>query len=131
MRRNATVPFLAQGASMSIEDGVCLAECLNHVKTFDEVPRYLVAFEKLRKRHCETIQEGSRLNGDMWHLQDGPEQELWDKALSRDDLEQNANSDAQSDSGSLNPWSNKDFQPWLFGYDVFKEAKEALNHMKV
>ena len=128
---HATVPFLAQGASMSIEDGACLVKCLNRVKTFDEVPRYLTAFEKLRKHRCETIQEGSRLNGHMWHLQDGLEQELRDKALSRDDFEQNANSDAQSDSGSPNPWSNKDFQPWLFGYDVFKEANEALNHMKV
>ena len=42
---DAMVPSLAQGASMSIEDGACLAECLGRVKTPGEVPRYLGVFE--------------------------------------------------------------------------------------
>ena len=49
------VPFLAQGASMFIEEGACLAECLGHVETPGEVPCYLGVFERLRKPRGETI----------------------------------------------------------------------------
>ena len=126
---HAMVPFLAQGASMSIEDGACLAECLGPVETPGEVPRYLRVFEKLRKPRGERIQLGSRSNGDMWHLQDGPEQELRDRALNRDDFMEDARSNVESNPGNPNPWSNKDFQPWLFGHDVFKEANDALDRM--
>ena len=65
----------------------------------------------------------------MWHLQDGPEQELRDRALSGDDIKEDARTNVESDAGNPNPWSNKDFQPWLFGHDVFKEANEALDQM--
>lgn len=126
---HAMVPFLAQGASMSIEDGACLAECLSRVETPGDIPRYLEFFEQLRKPRTERIQLGSRSNGDMWHVKDGPEQELRDRALGRDDFNEDVGSDAGSDAGNPNPWSNKDFQPWLFGYDVFKETKEALDRM--
>ncbi len=126
---HAMVPFLAQGASMSIEDGACLAECLDRVETPGEVPRYLRVFEKIRKPRTERIQLASRKNGDMWHVKDGPEQELRDRPLGRDDFNEDARSNVGSDSGNPNPWSNKDFQPWLFGHDVFKEAREALDRM--
>ena len=124
---HAMVPFLAQGASMSIEDGACLAESLAEAKTADEVPELLRLFEHLRKPRCETIQLGSRSNGDMWHLHDGPEQELRDRALSKDDFVEDRNLDLVEGSRNPNPWSNKDFQPWLFGYDAFKNAKKAVD----
>ena len=124
------VLFLAQGASMSIEDGACLAECLGRVKTPGEIPCYLGLFEKLHKPRCEKkLLLGSQSNGKMWYLQDGPEWELRDCALSRDDFKEGASSNTGSDPGNPNPWSNKNFQPWLFGHDVFKEANEALDRM--
>ena len=114
---------------MGIEDGACLAECLSRATNAKEVPRYLRVFEQLRKPRCEKIQLGSRSNGDMWHLQDGLEQESRDRALSGNGLEENIGTEFGNDSGNGNPWSNKDFQPWLFGHDVFREANEALNRM--
>ena len=65
----------------------------------------------------------------MWQLQDGPEQELPDRALSRDDFKEGARSNVGSDLGNPDPWSNKDFQTWFFGNDSFKETNEALDHM--
>lgn len=127
---HAMVPFLAQGASMSIEDGACLAECLGRVKTSDEIPGLLRMFEKLRKPRCERVQLGSRSNGELWHLQDGPEQQQRDLAFGKDDSHQDTDALKRgSGPGNPNPWSNKDFQPWLFGYDVFKEANDALDCM--
>ncbi len=128
---HAMVPFLAQGASMSIEDGACLAECLERATGPGDVPRYLKAFEQMRKPRCERIQLGSRTNGDMWHLQDGREQELRDTALSKHDFEEAAQDDDTNNTGNPNPWSNKDFQPWLFGLDIFKEANDALDRMVI
>ena len=64
----------------------------------------------------------------MWRLQDGPEQELRERALRRDGFK-GPRPTVGSDPGNPNPWSNKDFQPWLFGHDVFKEANEALDRM--
>ena len=126
---HAMVPFLAQGASMSIEDGACLAECLGRVSTPAEIPRYLEAFETLRKPRAERIQLGSVSNGELWHLHDGPEQELRDRALSKDEFLESPTGDLESDTRNPNPWSNKDFQPWLFGHDIFNEAREALDRV--
>ncbi|KAJ9615171.1 hypothetical protein H2200_001245 [Cladophialophora chaetospira] len=126
---HAMVPFLAQGASMGIEDGACLAECLNRAESASDVPRYLRTFQQLRKPRCERIQVGSRSNGDMWHLKDGPEQERRDRGLSGDDTKDAAERDVETVAGIPNPWSDKDFQPWLFGHDVFKEARKALDQM--
>ena len=44
-------------------------------------------------------------------------------------IKEDAKTNIGNDPGNPNPWSNKDFQPWLFGHDVFKEANEALDRM--
>ena len=128
---HATVPFLAQGASMSIEDGACLAECLSRVKELVDVPHYLAVFERLRKQRCEKIQAGSRANGIVWHMPDGPDQKGRDCALQAHEQATNNNGTLhESSAKNPNPWSDEDFQPWLFGYDVFEEANTALDTLE-
>jgi salicylate hydroxylase len=126
---HAMVPFLAQGASMSIEDGPALAECLSRVREIKDIPKYLGIFEELRKPRCERMQLCSRLNGQMWHLPDGPQQEERDRGFARDDFaEAGSESSQQQQQGeNVNPWSDRNFQPWLFGYDVVKEARKLLD----
>jgi salicylate hydroxylase len=126
---HATVPFLAQGASMGIEDGACLSECLSRAKSRDDIPRFLQVFESLRKTRCERIQAGSRSNGEMWHLHDGSEQVSRDHALGAHGMDGDGAQQASTSLENGNPWNNKDFQPWLFGHDVFREAQEALDQM--
>lgn len=126
---HAMVPYLAQGASMAIEDGAALAECLSRVQTKEEIPRCLGVFEGVRKSRCERIQECSRLNGEMWHMPDGPQQEARDRALAKDDFQEELTLTEVKDANP-NLWSDKGFQPWLFGHNVFAETSKVLDRLE-
>ncbi len=60
-----TLPFLAQGAAMAIEDAAVLACCL---AADDSVPAALKRYEDLRRRRTAGVQKGSRLNARLFHL---------------------------------------------------------------
>jgi salicylate hydroxylase len=60
-----TLPFLAQGAAMAIEDGACLALCLaTGASPADALRRY----EALRKPRTSKVQRVSRLNARLFHV---------------------------------------------------------------
>ena len=60
-----TLPFMAQGAAMAIEDGAVLAACLARA---DDVAQALVRYESLRRARTAGIQRGSRRNARVFHL---------------------------------------------------------------
>jgi|TARA_B110000977_G_scaffold87486_3_gene116387 salicylate hydroxylase len=60
-----TLPFMAQGAAMAIEDSMVIADCLS-VDT--SVNKALQHYEQLRKRRTAAIQNGSRRNAKVFHL---------------------------------------------------------------
>ena len=60
-----TLPFMAQGAAMAIEDGAVLAACL---RGGSDVPVGLSRYENLRKSRTAGIQRGSRRNAKVFHL---------------------------------------------------------------
>ena len=60
-----TLPFMAQGACMAIEDAAVLAECVGGEA---KVPSALERYEKLRKARTAGIQLGSRKNKELYHL---------------------------------------------------------------
>ena len=60
-----TLPFMAQGAAMAIEDGAVLAACL---KQADDVSGALRKYEALRRARTARIQIGSRRNAKVFHL---------------------------------------------------------------
>lgn len=60
-----TLPFMAQGAAMAIEDGAVLAACL---RASSDVPAALGRYENLRKDRTAGIQLGSRRNARLFHL---------------------------------------------------------------
>ncbi len=62
---HATLPFMAQGAAMAIEDGAVLAECL---AAGDGVAASLKHYEDLRRDRTARIQEGSRRNAEVFHM---------------------------------------------------------------
>lgn len=64
---HATLPFMAQGAVMAIEDGAVLAGCLS---TIDDVPSALQRYEDLRRDRTAAIQYGSRRNAKLFHLRE-------------------------------------------------------------
>jgi salicylate hydroxylase len=60
-----TLPFMAQGAAMAIEDSAVLAACLNEG---DDVILNLKHYEDLRRARTAGIQNGSRRNARIFHL---------------------------------------------------------------
>ncbi|MEM1229809.1 MAG: FAD-dependent monooxygenase [Pseudomonadota bacterium] len=60
-----TLPFMAQGAAMAIEDAAVLASALAQG---DAVERALECYEALRRPRTASIQQGSRRNARVFHL---------------------------------------------------------------
>ncbi len=60
-----TLPFMAQGAAMAIEDAAVLAGCLSSGAL---VPTCLQRYEDLRRTRTAGIQHGSRRNAKVFHL---------------------------------------------------------------
>jgi len=60
-----TLPFMAQGAAMAIEDAAVLAGCL---ASSEDVGHELARYENLRRDRTAEIQKGSRRNATVFHL---------------------------------------------------------------
>ncbi|WP_315834745.1 FAD-dependent monooxygenase [Bradyrhizobium prioriisuperbiae] len=74
------LPYLAQGAAQSIEDGATLARCLTDIASSD-VERALVTYETWRKPRTAAIQLAARGNSTSFHLPDGAEQQKRDAQM--------------------------------------------------
>jgi len=125
------LPYMAQGAAVSIEDAAALAETVSHTQSKDHLPHLLRTFETIRKPRCEEISKGTHINADAWHLSDGPEQEKRDearKAKMRRTLEKDKQADATSAGGGLGDrWSDEARMPELYGYDAVREMNNFLD----
>jgi salicylate hydroxylase len=64
-----TLPFLAQGANMALEDAWVLADCLG---VEAEVGRALHRYQSLRKKRTARIVEAANDNAAHYHLRPGP-----------------------------------------------------------
>jgi salicylate hydroxylase len=73
------LPFMAQGAAQSIEDGAALAALLKSMP--NDVPEALRRYEEVRKPRATRLQEASAANRTRFHLHDGPEQQKRDAAM--------------------------------------------------
>ena len=73
------LPYLAQGANSSIEDGAVLGKILSHVKTRKQLPQAVNLYEQLRKSRGEKIARETFLQRHDFHMEDSPEQEERDK----------------------------------------------------
>jgi len=60
-----TLPFMAQGAAMAIEDGAVLAACLGRD---GPISSRLQRYEQLRRPRTAGIQTGSRRNATVFHM---------------------------------------------------------------
>ena len=66
-----TLPFMAQGAAMAIEDAAVLRGCLaagTPAAADNPVAAALTRYEALRQSRTARIQSGSRRNASMFHL---------------------------------------------------------------
>lgn len=60
-----TLPFLAQGAGMAIEDGYLIARCLAQYQ--GDLPRALARYEDLRQERTARVVRGSAANTQRFH----------------------------------------------------------------
>jgi salicylate hydroxylase len=60
-----TLPFLAQGAALAIEDAAVLARCLG--RSPDDIPAAFRAYEEARRARTARVQQASRRNGVIYH----------------------------------------------------------------
>ena len=62
---HASLPYLAQGAAMALEDAACLAACIGEG---DNIPRAFARYESQRQPRTTRIIEESRRNARIYHL---------------------------------------------------------------
>lgn len=74
-----TLPFMAQGAAMAIEDAAVLANCFSNGA---DVVAALRRYEDLRQARTAGVQRGSRRNATVFHLS-GLKAWLRDRAASK------------------------------------------------
>ncbi|WP_339949422.1 FAD-dependent monooxygenase [uncultured Albimonas sp.] len=94
-----TLPFLAQGAGMALEDAVVLARAL----TAYEPTQALEAWERARKPRATRLQQAAARNGRRFHARVAPEQ--WIKAA------------ALGAFARLAPETAQGLNDWVYRYD--------------
>lgn len=114
------LPYLAQGANSSIEDGAVLGLLLGPKNFTDksQLPESLKKFEQLRKARGEGIVRETFKQRKDFHMRDGPEQEERDQRMLRQ-----LGQELQGTFPSR--WTCPEVQPWLYGYDASKEVEAA------
>jgi len=120
------LPYLAQGANSSIEDGAVLGLLLapDHFTEKSQLPETLQLFQSLRKARGKGIAKETFKQRRDFHLRDGPEQEKRDELmLSQLGKEIKAPFPSRSTCPKV--------QPWLYGYDAMEEVEVAMRKRKV
>lgn len=96
-----TLPFLAQGANMALEDAWVLADCLSN---FDGIDAALTAYQAARRDRCERVVAAAAQNARNFHL-------------SNPVLRRGAHL-GLSLAGRLAPGALTRRYDWIYGYDA-------------
>lgn len=115
------LPYLAQGANSSIEDGAVLGLLLapEHFTSRSQLPATLQLFQDIRKSRGEGIARETFKQRRDFHMRDGPEQEERDKLML-------GMLGGELKSAFPSRWTCPEVQPWLYGYDAVKEVERAV-----
>lgn len=114
------LPYLAQGANSSIEDGAVLGRALSYVKKQEDITQAISLYESLRKTRGERIARETFHQQHDFHMEDGPEQEERDRVFAS----QLGKPEAEVKFPSR--WNCPVVQPWLYGYDAYREVDDAV-----
>jgi salicylate hydroxylase len=116
------LPYLAQGANSSLEDGAVLGYLLGKVtreKKDEQLPKVAKLYQELRKERGEMIQKETFKQREDFHLPDGERQEARDKLMLG-----MLGGEVKADFPSR--WTCPRVQRWLYGYDAYKEVEEGF-----
>ncbi|KAJ5124500.1 uncharacterized protein N7515_008325 [Penicillium bovifimosum] len=113
------LPYLAQGANSSLEDGAVLGMLLGHMTDKAQLPRILRLYESMRKSRGEAIVRETFKQRHDFHMPDGEEQRKRDHIF----LSQLGK---EIKGAFPSRWTCPEVQPWLYGYNAIKEVEEAV-----
>lgn len=116
------LPYLAQGANSAIEDGFVLGWCVGQVQDGHQLKHAVRLYEKVRKERGERVARETFLQRHQFHMPDGPEQEERDRIfasqLGKDEIDDTTPFPSR--------WTCGIAQRWLYGYDAYAAARDAL-----
>ncbi|RHZ60794.1 putative monooxygenase [Aspergillus thermomutatus] len=113
------LPYLAQGANSSLEDGAVLGQLLGHMKNKSHLPQILRLYESLRKSRGEAIVKETFKQRHDFHMPNGEEQEKRDEVFM-------SQLGKEIKGAFPSRWTCPEVQPWLYGYDAVKEVEKAV-----
>ncbi|KAF2728862.1 FAD binding domain-containing protein [Polyplosphaeria fusca] len=130
---HATLPYLASGAGMSLEDGHVLGLCLGRIqgKSKAEKKRALQVYERCRSSRTERVVARGNVQQHLYHIHDGAEQEERD-ALLRKFAEFNGKGKVSAaelkehgleDEMDPFPWRWGGVGRWLLTYDCEEDVE--------
>ena len=117
------LPYLAQGANSSLEDGAVLGYLLGKVsfdKKEEQLPKAAKLYQELRKDRGEKIAKETFKQREDFHLADG------EKQMQRDALMVGMLESGELKADFPSRWTCPRVQRWLYGYDAYKEAEEGF-----
>ncbi|KAK3940746.1 hypothetical protein QBC46DRAFT_287701 [Diplogelasinospora grovesii] len=118
------LPYLAQGANSSLEDGAVLGHLLGKVNKKDQngrkeqLKRVAEIYQKLRMERGRQIQLETFKQRDDFHMEDGEQQEKRDELMM-------SQLGKELKGAFPSRWTCPEIQPFLYGYDAYKEAERA------
>ncbi|KAK5069967.1 hypothetical protein LTR64_007853 [Lithohypha guttulata] len=123
---HATLPYLASGAGMALEDAAVLGELFGrseNPRVPEEKRLLLQMYEECRKPRTERVVERGNTQQWLYHLHDGPEQQERDRIMKA------------MEAGEALAWRDKSLSDWLLGYNVEDDvarvwSKQSMKMMK-
>ncbi|EHK99238.1 putative 3-hydroxybenzoate 6-hydroxylase 2 [Glarea lozoyensis 74030] len=110
---HATLPYLASGAGMSLEDGAVLGELFSRARgklSPAKKRRLLDIYQKIRAPRTEMVVQRGNLQQYLYHLHDGSEQQERDRVM------------RANEPGDALAWKDKEFAPGLLGWCCEEEV---------
>ncbi|KAJ4422955.1 hypothetical protein N0V82_002349 [Gnomoniopsis sp. IMI 355080] len=129
---HATLPYLASGAGMAIEDAGVLGLCLGRMKGISatEKKKALKVYEKCRRERTEEVVRRGTYNQWIYHLHDGDEQRQRDERMRHfEELDRQWLSSQDAKLPEVHetgddpfPWRYHGVGRWLLTYDMWKDV---------
>lgn len=116
------LPYLAQGANSSLEDGAVFGSLLgrvNYKTRHEQLPKMAKLYQELRKTRGEAIAKETFKQREDFHLRDGEAQRQRDELMVSQ-----LGKELQGEFPSR--WTCPVRQKWLYSYDSYKEAEEGF-----
>ncbi|OHE91884.1 FAD dependent oxidoreductase, partial [Colletotrichum orchidophilum] len=125
------LPYLAQGANSSLEDGAVLGHLLGKIRggretetegSSSQLAAAAAMYQRLRMTRGQRIVMESFAQRDDFHMPDGPEQERRDEIMMA-----SLGHGKEPQPGFPSRWTCPDIQGFLYSYDAYAEAEKAYS----